>query len=89
TTALEGQSSLRPVSFISYENSTTWNEAQSFCRKKHIDLVTIKDETENQAFTSMKGWLGLYRVDKNSQWKWSSGDESATFFSWADNGKQY
>uniref|UniRef100_A0A3Q3AUW1 C-type lectin domain-containing protein n=1 Tax=Kryptolebias marmoratus TaxID=37003 RepID=A0A3Q3AUW1_KRYMA len=81
------QSSLGPVNFIYYKKYMTWKDAQSFCREKHTDLVTIKDENENQAFTSIKGWLGLYRENSNSPWKWSRGDENATFLSWADNGK--
>uniref|UniRef100_A0A3Q3B8V4 C-type lectin domain-containing protein n=1 Tax=Kryptolebias marmoratus TaxID=37003 RepID=A0A3Q3B8V4_KRYMA len=64
------QSSLGPVNIIYYNKGMTWKDAQSFCREKHIDLVTIKDENENQAFFESTGWLGLYRENSNSPWKW-------------------
>ncbi|XP_041864694.1 macrophage mannose receptor 1-like [Melanotaenia boesemani] len=79
------QSGLRSVSFMYYEEDKTWKEAQSFCREKHTDLATIRSEEENQLIRENQGWIGLYREDANSPWKWSRGDKNATFFNWDNN----
>ncbi|XP_041833577.1 C-type mannose receptor 2-like [Melanotaenia boesemani] len=79
------QSRLRKTSFIQYHLEKTWNEAQSFCRKNHTDLVTIRNEDENQLIANDKSWIGLYREDENSPWKWSSSGENATYFKWGHN----
>uniref|UniRef100_A0A3P9CST1 C-type lectin domain-containing protein n=1 Tax=Maylandia zebra TaxID=106582 RepID=A0A3P9CST1_9CICH len=52
---------------------TSWTKAQTFCRKYHTDLITIRNEQENTFFNG-RGWIGLYRANTNT-WKWSRGDE--------------
>uniref|UniRef100_A0A3Q0R521 C-type lectin domain-containing protein n=1 Tax=Amphilophus citrinellus TaxID=61819 RepID=A0A3Q0R521_AMPCI len=64
----------------------TWKKAQAFCRKHHIDLVTIKDDQENKFFKG-PGWIGLYRENASSPWKWSRGDEIVEFTNWDIGGK--
>ncbi|XP_047428345.1 macrophage mannose receptor 1-like [Mugil cephalus] len=71
------------MNITTYTNKRrTWNEAQNFCRTRHTDLVTIRNEEENQQLNGRRGWIGLYREDDSSPWKWSRGDEKAnyTFF---------
>ncbi|XP_014185660.2 macrophage mannose receptor 1 [Haplochromis burtoni] len=70
------------LNFKPYSGSymTTWTKAQTFCRKYHTDLITIRNEQENTFFKS-GGWIGLYRANTNT-WKWSRGDEIASFIKW-------
>ncbi|XP_068587588.1 L-selectin-like [Cebidichthys violaceus] len=63
----------------------SWKEAQAQCREKFTDLVTINSEKENQDFVSGQGWIGLYREDSNSEWKWSRTGEIAKFTIWKDD----
>lgn len=53
-----------------------------------MDLVSIENELQNQDISSGQGWIGLYRNNNTDPWKWSRGDKIATFFKWANNGKQ-
>ncbi|XP_036944509.1 P-selectin-like [Acanthopagrus latus] len=74
---------LRALTFIYYNIEKSWADAQAFCRENHTDLITIRNATENLA--SIHGWLGLYRDDSTSEWKWSRGDERANFTTWRDD----
>lgn len=45
----------------------TWKQAQSYCREHHTDLVSIRNEHENQKiqhvfpdFNNFETWIGLY-----------------------------
>ncbi|XP_051974103.1 lymphocyte antigen 75-like isoform X5 [Xyrauchen texanus] len=59
--------------------SKTWFDAQLFCRKNHIDLVTIRDETENNQVkekgksSSNPFWIGLF----SDNVEWFDGGKSA------------
>ena len=77
---------LRALTFIYYNIEKSWADAQAFCRENHTDLITIRNATENLA--SIHGWLGLYRDDSTSEWKWSRGDERANFTTWRDGKSQ-
>ncbi|XP_039623895.1 macrophage mannose receptor 1-like [Polypterus senegalus] len=61
--------------------SLTWSRAQNYCRVNYTDLVSIKNETENQEIMknakSFPFWIGLF----NNPWKWSDGGNS-TFQHW-------
>lgn len=74
-------SDLRAKSFMyRKQQRMSWTRAQAFCREHYTDLVTIRDESEN--LDSFQGWIGLYREDSASEWKWSRGDERANFTIW-------
>ncbi|XP_055074193.1 macrophage mannose receptor 1-like [Misgurnus anguillicaudatus] len=49
-----------------------WSDAQQYCRDQYIDLVTIRNQTENTLLTNLRYgygevWIGLFR----DSWKWS------------------
>ncbi|XP_029292951.1 lymphocyte antigen 75-like [Cottoperca gobio] len=74
---------LRTENFLHYRsNFWSWKGAQAHCRQKHTDLVTIGGEKENQDFLYSQGWIGLYRENSTSNWKWSRRDEIAVFTNW-------
>lgn len=79
---------LNTLTFKRYYDWATWRQAQSACREKHSDLATIRTKTEMQAYSGGLGWIGLYRDNNTGPWKWSSGEEIATFFNWELNGEQ-
>ncbi|KAG9278354.1 macrophage mannose receptor 1-like [Astyanax mexicanus] len=64
----------------------TWYEAQSYCRKIYTDLVSIRDQEQNEAvkIAGMKSsdsfWIGLLRDD----WEWADGGRSA-YRNWGDS----
>ncbi|KAL6481093.1 hypothetical protein MHYP_G00091730 [Metynnis hypsauchen] len=68
-------------------NNMTWREAQSYCRNDYTDLVSVKNQTENQQIYTARQklkddgfWIGLF----NDSWKWS--DQSTSLFRyWARN----
>ncbi len=62
------------------KDAKTWTEAQSYCREKHTDLVTINSEEDMVNLSHMlwdgdderdddEFWIGLYGDFYN--WKWS------------------
>uniref|UniRef100_A0A3Q3JKZ9 C-type lectin domain-containing protein n=1 Tax=Monopterus albus TaxID=43700 RepID=A0A3Q3JKZ9_MONAL len=82
--SLSGTGSARtgaPGGLHQLRQRSPWQDAQSFCREYHTDLLTIKSEEENQNLAGTKGWIGLYRQNSAGPWKWSRGDEIATFTS--------
>uniref|UniRef100_A0A3Q0SEY7 C-type lectin domain-containing protein n=1 Tax=Amphilophus citrinellus TaxID=61819 RepID=A0A3Q0SEY7_AMPCI len=68
--------------FIFVNVSKTWDDAQSYCRNNHTDLVSVRNQSENEQLRKMMvgsfAWIGLYR----NSWKWSDGS-SNSFTSWA------
>ncbi|KAG2469438.1 MRC2 protein, partial [Polypterus senegalus] len=60
-----------------------WKSAQNYCREKYKkDLVSIRNESENQEIMEKAQgspfWIGLF----NNPWKWSDG-ENSTFQIWS------
>lgn len=76
---------LLDIKFYNNPYEYTWEEAVTFCRKNHTDLVRVRTAEENKAL-QYSGWIGLSRKDATSPWKWSRGDEIAIFIPW-DGGK--
>ncbi|XP_036412742.1 macrophage mannose receptor 1-like [Colossoma macropomum] len=69
--------------YLIFENMS-WSEAQSYCRKNYTDLVSIRDQNQNEAVkieglnSSTSFWIGLLRDD----WQWTDEGRSA-YRNWA------
>ena len=55
-----------------------WADAQRYCREKHTDLASVRNETENNQIQTILGsdteaWIGLFR----DAWEWSDGSTSS------------
>ncbi|XP_030635251.1 macrophage mannose receptor 1-like [Chanos chanos] len=74
--------------YILIKEYKTWTGAQSYCRENHTDLVSVRNQTENDwiknewikssARDSTETWIGLFR----DSWKWSDQSKSS-FRNWA------
>ncbi|KAI4894307.1 hypothetical protein NFI96_005585 [Prochilodus magdalenae] len=74
----QGVTDLTPSYYFISENMN-WYEAQSYCRRSFTDLVSIRDQNQNEAVktaglnSSTPFWIGLLRDD----WEWTDGGRSA------------
>ncbi|KAI4875616.1 hypothetical protein NFI96_008198, partial [Prochilodus magdalenae] len=69
--------------YVVVSEKKNWTEAQSYCREHHTDLVSVRNETENEKLKSALEnkyyeflWIGLYRTRS-----WSDGSNSS-FSNW-------
>lgn len=75
-----GAADLRARSFQRYSRRLNWETARATCRLNHDDLVTVTNTSQN--FSQYQGWIGLYRENSTSEWRWSRGDRKADFTLW-------
>ncbi|XP_053272620.1 macrophage mannose receptor 1 [Pleuronectes platessa] len=85
---------LHQYHFVS--DAMNWTEAQSYCREKYTDLVTIENteemkklyDTVSAAGHSSKVWIGLY---SHIDWKWSDGfnQSGAEYRNWSESAPNY
>ncbi|XP_036420725.1 macrophage mannose receptor 1-like isoform X3 [Colossoma macropomum] len=78
--------------YIFINETTIWHDAQSYCREHHTDLVSVRNQTENQQIHNMlkmntnvdRIWIGLF----NDSWKWSDQSDSS-FRYWMSGPENY
>ncbi|KAA0721254.1 C-type lectin domain family 4 member M CD209 antigen-like protein 1 [Triplophysa tibetana] len=74
-------------SYIIDTSKKTWREAHSFCRQYHTDLISVRNQTDNQLIHNIINdphtsvWIGLFR----GSWEWSDNTDSA--FRYWDSGQ--
>ncbi|KAL2088200.1 hypothetical protein ACEWY4_017028 [Coilia grayii] len=82
------KSSTQP--YVLVKEVKTWRESQRYCREKHTDLASVRNQTENDHIAHFTGpanifvWIGLFR----DTWEWSDGS-SSSFRHWASGEPNY
>ncbi|XP_049334384.1 putative C-type lectin domain family 20 member A [Astyanax mexicanus] len=83
------QDQTNPSYYLITDQFLTWYEAQSYCRKNYTDLVSIRDQEQNEAVkkegtkTKDPFWIGLLYDD----WQWADGKRSLYRNWWDDHPK--
>nr|XP_046237588.1 uncharacterized protein LOC124055038 [Scatophagus argus] len=70
---------------ILVETPMKWTDAQQYCREHHTDLLSVRNQIENQEIqhmvpTGKLAWIGLF----GDSWKWSDGSYSSFRHEWQD-----
>ncbi|XP_060754423.1 macrophage mannose receptor 1-like [Neoarius graeffei] len=73
--------------YILINEKKTWSDAQIYCRENHTDLVSVRNQTENEEIRGKiqssgddRVWIGLF----HNSWKWSDQSKSS-FRYWSSN----
>ncbi|XP_049326016.1 macrophage mannose receptor 1-like [Astyanax mexicanus] len=70
--------------YIFINEKKSWSDAQSYCREHHTDLVSVRNQTENQQISKITNfgtaWIGLFK----DTWEWSD-QSSSSFRYWKSN----
>ncbi|XP_060755393.1 macrophage mannose receptor 1-like [Neoarius graeffei] len=73
--------------YILIDKKKTWRDAQTYCRENHTDLVSVRNQTENeeiwgkiQSSGNEPAWIGLFY----DSWKWSD-QSNSSFRYWRSN----
>ena len=70
--------------YVYISDKKSWYDAQTYCREKYTDLVSVRNQTENDEIWSVvnvshstNNWIGLF----NDSWNWSD-QSNSTFRYW-------
>ncbi|XP_048092624.1 macrophage mannose receptor 1-like [Alosa alosa] len=72
-----GGDSTQPYVLVTEKKN--WTDAQRYCREKHTDLASVRNQAENDQIDNVRGggynhaWIGLFR----DAWEWSDGSSSS------------
>ncbi|XP_062372526.1 macrophage mannose receptor 1-like [Sardina pilchardus] len=68
--------------YVLVKEEKNWADAQRYCREKHTDLASVRNQAENDKIEEVRGgklaWIGLFR-DAWSEW---SDGSSSSFRRW-------
>ncbi|XP_076145691.1 C-type mannose receptor 2-like [Alosa pseudoharengus] len=71
----DGGNSTQP--YVLVTEMKNWADAQRYCREKHTDLASVRNQTEDDQIEEVRGsrgaWIGLFR----DAWEWSDGSSSS------------
>ncbi|XP_062410646.1 C-type mannose receptor 2-like [Sardina pilchardus] len=73
----DGGNSTHPYVLVTERKN--WADAQRYCREKHTDLASVRNQEENDQIEQVRGninrgaWIGLFR----DAWEWSDGSSSS------------
>lgn len=72
-----------PETKILVETQMKWADAQRYCREHHTDLLSLRNQNENQEVLNVVpagklAWIGLF----GDSWKWSDGSYSPFRYQW-------
>lgn len=77
--------------YIFVDKHLTWNDAQAYCRRNYVDLMTIETQAEDNSYQSIASscspgcWCGLSRSTQTVDFtQWSDGS-SVSHTHWATN----
>ncbi|XP_076145739.1 C-type mannose receptor 2-like [Alosa pseudoharengus] len=71
----DGGNSTHP--YVLVTDKKNWADAQRYCRERHTDLASVRNQKENEQIEEVSGrssvWIGLFR----DAWEWSEGSSSS------------
>ncbi|XP_076145698.1 C-type mannose receptor 2-like, partial [Alosa pseudoharengus] len=71
----DGGNSTHP--YVLVTDKKNWADAQRYCRERHTDLASVRNQKENDQIEEVSGgssaWIGLFR----DAWEWSDGSSSS------------
>ncbi|XP_053472103.1 macrophage mannose receptor 1-like [Ictalurus furcatus] len=87
TTTGEMKKNTNTNRYMFINETKTWCDAQTYCREKHNDLVSVRNQTENEQIRKLIQnspdnifWIGLF----NDSWKWSD-QSNSSFRYWSSD----